>query len=415
MAGAVRRAGVHSLDEQYERHRGVVMGMLGKRFPRFDEDERLAIYHDAWIRVLAKRERGEEIESLRAYLLATCAAEALHAVSRSKAPTPVGPQEPLFTTLADEGTPVDEQVVIRDQARMARDLLESLDSRQRDVLKLRWDLQLRGSEVRAALGLSRRQYQRLVEEGAVEIAKRVEELEDGTWSRRQRSLLTACLVQVTTGGEGRRGIASNRQRREAQRLLESDPHFAALFNEIRGSLNRAAALLPLPVLLGSSDALAASQALETVTGLRDRAMDLLDAARQQATSIYIRAADPTLLSSPRPGTVVATLAGCVAVGGGAFGAYDAVSKPPPASTPVRTAEQAEPIATTPLPSAGGVETIRRAAAARSTPSRRPVVVPEVPEDDVTAVPPVPPPTSPPAPPPAPQPTPSGDTEFGFEN
>ena len=413
MAGAVNRSRGVSVEREYERHRPAVLGMLAKRFPRFDEDERLAIYHDAWARVLAKRERGEEIESLRAYLLATCHAEAMNVVSKCKVPTPVAPEEPLFSSLADHRPPVEEQVVAKDQARLARDLIDSLDQRQRDVLKLRWDLQLDGSEIRAALGLSRRQYQRLAEEGASEIAKRVEELRDGTWSRRQRSLLTACLVNVAAEGKSRRGIASERQRREAQRLLETDPHFAALYAEVRGALNRAAALLPLPVLAGGADASAAAPAAEVLADLRDRAVDGIAAAKHQATSLYVRAADPTLLSGPRPGTVAATLAASIAVGGGAFGAYDAVSKPAPESAPVRATRPelpVRPIAIAPLPTAASAARIRRAA---TRPRSQDV-------DSTSATPITPPPSPAATTPPAPQPIqppqpPPNPTEFGFEN
>jgi RNA polymerase sigma factor (sigma-70 family) len=216
----MRGAGGDSPEGEYERYRRAVLGMLAKRFPRLDDDERLAIYHDAWTRVYVKRERGEPIGALRAYLLATAGAEALHAVSRGRTPTPVGPDDPRLEALADDAPLPDEQVVTRDQARIARGLLDTLDERQRDVLKLRWDLQLSAAEVRAALGLTERQYRRLAEEGAVALASRVEELQSGQWSRRTRSLLVACLVEVTGDGKRRVGIASRRQREEAQRLLE---------------------------------------------------------------------------------------------------------------------------------------------------------------------------------------------------
>src|SRR5690606_12096252 len=121
----MRGAGGDPRERDYERYRAVVLKMLAKRFPRLDEDERLAIYHDAWARVLAKRERGEAILSLRAYLLATAAGEALHMLSRQKAPTPLGPDDPHLTVLTDDAPPVDEQVVMRDQARIARGLLDA--------------------------------------------------------------------------------------------------------------------------------------------------------------------------------------------------------------------------------------------------------------------------------------------------
>ncbi|HYI81564.1 MAG TPA: sigma-70 family RNA polymerase sigma factor [Thermoleophilaceae bacterium] len=394
-----------SSEGEYARHRTAVLGLLAKRFPRLDADERLAIYHDAWARVLVKRERGEKIESLRAYLLATAGAEALHVVSRGKIPTPVGPDDPRLAGLSDDGPPLDEQVVTRDQARIARSLLDTLDERQRDVLKLRWDLQLSGSEVRAALGLSMRQYRRLAEEGATALAERVEELENGQWSRRTRSLLVACLVEVTQDGQRRIGIASRRQREEAQRLLDSDPHVAALYAEVRRSARGATALLPLPVLAIDSVGSPLARAAEFAADVRDQLFSALETTKQHATSLYIRAADPTLLTSgPRPGTAVVAVAGALAVGGGAYGAYDAVSAAPEPRPAAATTPRAFPTPTSKPPTNP-----------RSSPSKvstRPA--PKIPTPSQPPVP-SPPPQVQPTPTP-PQPTnPTQPTEFGFED
>jgi RNA polymerase sigma factor (sigma-70 family) len=401
----MRALGGDSPEGEYERHRAAVLGLLAKRFPRLDADERLAVYHDAWARVLSKRRRGEKIESLRAYLLATAGAEALHVLSRGKIPTPVGPDDPRLASLSDDGPPLDEQVVTRDQARIARSLLDTLDERQRDVLKLRWDLQLSGAEVRAALGLSMRQYRRLAEEGATALAERVEELESGQWSRRTRSLLVACLVEVTRDGERRVGIASRRQREEAQRMLESDPHVAALYAEVRRSVRGAAALLPLPVFALSPSGSPLTRVAELASDARDQLSSTFETARQQATSLYIRAADPTLLTSgPRPSTAVVAVVGALAVGGGAYGTYDAVSAKP--QRPTTTSQAAIPtptVASTPNPKP-------------TRPSKRPTSPKpknHIPPQQLTPAA-TPQPTQPTPTPPQPT-TPSQPTEFGFED
>jgi len=405
----MRGVGGDSPEGEYERHRAAVMALLAKRFPRLDVDERLAIYHDAWARVLVKRERGEKIESLRAYLLATAGAEALHVLSRGKIPTPVGPDDPRLTGLSDDRPPIDEQVVTRDQARIARSLLDTLDERQRDVLKLRWDLQLSSSEVRAALGLSMRQYRRLAEEGASALAERVEELESGQWSRRTRSLLVACLVEVTRDGERRVGIASRRQREEAQRLLESDPHVAALYADVRRSVRGAAVLLPLPVFVVDPGSSTSTHLMELASDARDQLSNGFETARQQATSLYIRAADPTLLTSgPRPSTAVVAVAGALAMGGGAYGAYDAVSasEPPRSVATPQTAIPTPPIEppATPAPIPKPSKPPARPKPKKSSTPQPPIPTPP------------PEPTQPIPPQPQPQPTnPAQPTEFGFED
>lgn len=405
----MRRVGGESPAGEYERYRGPVLGMLAKRFPRLAQDDRLAIYQDTWVRVLAKRQRGERIESLRAYLLATAGAEALHLVSRARIPSPIGPDDPRLAGLSDDAPPLDEQVVTRDQARIARNLLDTLDERQRNVLKLRWDLQLSGAEVRAALGLSERQYRRLAEEGAVAIAERVEELQSGQWSRRTRSLLVACLVEVTQDGQRRVGIASRRQREEAKRLLESDPHVAALYAEVRRSIRGAAALLPLPALAADSDSALAGRILEQAIELRDQITDAVGTAKQHATSLYLRAADPQLLAGgPRPGTAAVAIAGVIAVGGGAYGAHQAASTPniTPAAA-VTTPPLAAPPAAL-LPTSAPKLTA-------STPKPGPAAQPSSAQPDVPAQAPTPPPSVPAAaPPPSPTQSPQ-PSEFGFED
>jgi RNA polymerase sigma factor (sigma-70 family) len=402
------RVGGDSPGREYERYRRPVLGMLAKRFPRLAEDDRQAIYQDAWVRVLAKRRRGEKIESLRAYLLATAGAEALHLVSRARIPSPIGPDDPRVAGLSDDAPPLDEQVVTQDQARIARNLLDTLDERQRDVLKLRWDLQLSGSEIRAALDLSERQYRRLAEEGATAVAERVAEFQNGQWSRRTRSLLVACLVEVTHDGQTRVGIASRRQREEAKRLLESDPHVAALFAEVRRSIRGAAALLPLPVLAGL-DGGPAARLLEQATEVRDQLADTVGAAKQHATSLYLRAADPQLLAGgPRPGTAIVAVAGVLAVGGGAYGAHQVTSAP--TATPAAAATP-RPLVALPaehLPTS--VPKLQVPAPKRARPAAKPAPAQPTPPSQTTAQ------ASAPTPSPQPPATQSAQPrEFGFED
>ena len=299
-------------------------------------------------------------------------------------------------------------MVTRDQARIASNLLDTLDRRQRDVLKLRWHLQLSGAEVRAALGLTERQYRRLAEEGATALAERVEELESGQWSRRTRSLLVACLVEVTQDGKRRVGIASGRQREEAQRLLESDPHVAALYAEVRRSIRRVSALLPLPVFVATPATTPLSQLGELVADLRSHLADALGSAKHQVTALYVRAADPSLVAgAPRPGAAAVAVTGVLALGGAAYGTHEvtSASKPPPQTIP---SERIPSPASTPQ---ADVPKSPRATK-RPTPPRpnRPTPAPPV---AATAPSPTPAPIEAR---PNPKPSqPSQPTEFGFED
>lgn len=307
-------------DDEYAQNRDAVLGMLAKRFPRFGPDQRLELYHEAWVRALRKRERGERVESLRAYLVQTAAFEAMHLVSYDRRPTPLDPSHPSIDSLVDGALPLAEQVEIDDQVRICRELIDGLEPRRRALFKLRWDLGMSPSEIRSALGMTQRQYKRLAKESMEAIAERVTELDDGSWSRRQRSLIAACLS----------GIASDSQRAEAQRRVRRDPHVAALCRELNAALERVAVALPLPAItelppiegrLGAA-----------VDGVRAAAGELATGAKHQATSLYVRGADAAPLAGARPGTVAAALTGCLALSGGATycaieGLPDAVRSP----------------------------------------------------------------------------------------
>lgn len=421
----------------YQDHVAVVLKMLRRRFPNLAEDQRLELYHDAWERMLRRQRDGHLIRSPREYLLDAAYHLGLDSLKR-RWTTPVAPDSRLLADLHDERESTEDAVVIRDEARLARELIETLEPRQRDLFKLRWDLQLDASEVRDALGLTRRQYLRLAEEGAEAIAERVAELHDGTWSARQRSLLMASLVRVTVDGD-QRPFASAARRAEAQRLLASDPHVAALFVEVERVVGRAAALLPLPAFAGDRSGTVA-RIVDAAGAARAQLGDWAATGKQHATSTYVRASgDPTPLAGARPGTAVAAIAGCLAVGGTTYCAVEGVpeslrgplgieqreeapTRQPADPRRVRQADlPVEPVAPqTPLPPPAPTPQTEPA----PPPPPQPAPVP-APASEPAAPPPAPAeqnfgieqssptPTSQPAPAPAPTPA-SGGGEFGFE-
>jgi RNA polymerase sigma factor (sigma-70 family) len=360
-------------DGEYEEHREVVLAVLAKRFPRFAPDERLEMYHEAWAWALKKRERGEQIDNLKAYLIQSAGYEAMRIATDKRLPEPRDPED--LVSIPDDRRGPDERVLIEDQVRICREVIEGLGERHRDVVKLRYDVQMAPPDIRAALGLSERQYKRLAKESSEALEQRVLELNDGTWSRRQRSLLVACL----------RGIASDGQRAEAQRRLDRDPHVAALYRELNESIGRAAALLPLPAIAdaGSGGRLAA--ALEST---RDALAGLVTGTKQQATSVYVRAADTTPLAGARPGAVAAAVTGCIAFGGGTAtyctveGIPDAIRAPLGIEQPVQEervetpAEAVETVQFAPsLADEGGADTAATSSDPAPKPKPEPTPVP----------------------------------------
>jgi hypothetical protein len=117
------------------------------------------------------------------------------------------------------------------------------------VLKLRFDRHLTAREIQAKLGISEKRLEAIVTEAYKKIAAQLVVGDDGetVWTRRQRSLLLACEL----------GIASSRQRRRAQVMVDRDPHCRAMLRAMRSSLDDVAAVLPMPVLVEEQERLGA--------------------------------------------------------------------------------------------------------------------------------------------------------------
>jgi RNA polymerase sigma factor (sigma-70 family) len=127
------------------------------------------------------------------------------------------------------------------------------------------------------------------------------------------------------------GLASARERRQAQLHLAGCPTCGAMFERLDCWREKVAAFLPVPiaeqahpggverVIHGAADALAnvKQRASDGVTAARDQIADGTAHAKQHATATYYRAVDPTPLAGVRPGAAAAALASCLAIGGGA--------------------------------------------------------------------------------------------------
>jgi RNA polymerase sigma factor (sigma-70 family) len=308
----------YSAAGEYVRYRTKVLAMLERRFPRFDPDERLELYHVAWTAVLEKRRRGDgdEIENLEAYLMGGADKLAFKRIMSADARRRVSfdPLESELSGVAADAPTPEDSAVSQDEARCVRSVIEELDPAEQAVIKLRFDVGLDPDEIRARLRLSQRQYRRLIERGSRKIVARVAALEQGERSRRQLSLLRACLI----------GIASDRQVAEARALLASDPKARALLRAMRRTTQSAAAGMPLP-LIGAVDGTASpGRAAELLFAVREHLGDLAGPAKQQSATLYVRASDPTPLAAARPGAVAAAVAGCIAVGGGTYCAVEGI-------------------------------------------------------------------------------------------
>jgi DNA-directed RNA polymerase specialized sigma24 family protein len=212
--------------------------MLGAQFPRLTDPEE--IYQDAWAELLELERSAERVRHPRALLKTIAWRRAADVVKQRRRVVAVDPGGLVLENTVDARAQPDEEAQRHLDGEALRLVVESLDEREAAANKLKFDCQLSAKEVQDVLGVGEKLLELVVSTAYRKIAEQLEVGEDGTttWTRRQRSLLLACEL----------GIASSRQRRRAQRMLDHDPAFRGLLRAMRRGLDDVAAVLPVPVI-----------------------------------------------------------------------------------------------------------------------------------------------------------------------
>lgn len=379
------------LAREYGEHRDAVLAMLGAQFPDLRDPEE--IYHDAWVELLELEDRGERVRHRRALLKTIAWRCAARTAKKRRRVVAVDPDGLVLANVADDRTPPDEQAQRRLDGEALRLVVESLGGREAAALKLRFDCQLSAKEVQAVLGIGAKRLEVVVGRAYRRIAVQLEVDGDGgtVWTRRQRSLLLACEL----------GIASARQRRRAQHMLERDPACRAMLLAMRRGLDDVVAVLPVPVLIDEQDRLgrlarAIGRLDEWLAGARHVAERI--AGRGVADGGVVEQAGLGGASVGLTALAVKAAAVCVLVGGATVVCLDGSSglteRPAQAvAPPTRTARIVEPprdhVTVVRTATKKKTTTTRSASTRRARPS-----------------------SSSPKSQPAPSPVPKGTTEFG---
>jgi RNA polymerase sigma factor (sigma-70 family) len=296
-----------AIERDYAEHRAAVLGMLGADFPRLRDPEE--IYHEAWAELLTIERRGEVVQHRRALLKKIAWRRAADATKRRR-PDALDPSSPALVAATDDQALPEEQAQLRLDGDALRLVVESLDEQQAAVLKLRFDQHLSAREVQDQLGIGEKRLEAIItaayKKTAAQLA--IDETGESRWTRRQRSLLLACEL----------GIASSRQRRRAQTMVDRDPACRAMLHAMRTNLGDVAAVLPMPVLAEEHDRLRA------IAGATSRLDELWASTRQLTDRITGRGLSNTGLveqagvggAGVGAGAVTAkVVALCLAVGG----------------------------------------------------------------------------------------------------
>src|SRR3954471_4604335 len=379
------------LEQEYLAHRPMVLAMLRAEWGGLREDHE-ELYQEAWTEALELRARGTAIRNIPA-LLRTIAWRRARDRLRDRIPEAVDPTSSLLAGLADPAPTPAEQMQVQLDAATVRDVIDALEPRQAAALKLRFDLHLDSTEIQQRLGLTPKTLERVVTDAYRRIEAHLRPTSDGhtAWTRRQRSLLLACAM----------GLASDRQRARAQRLLDRDPACRAMFREMRSTLEQLGVALPMPVV-------AADERRQLLGPVRERFADGLVTLKEHGTALASRVTGHGRsveslgagTAGGVGGTAVKVALACLTAAGGAAVCIEQGVFTTPTSGPTPRPHRVEHAARTPpriRPVAATVTPLSQANANRRATATRPKA---------------PPPPSPTASSSPPSPAPPGSTEFG---
>jgi RNA polymerase sigma factor (sigma-70 family) len=362
------RSEAHPRALHYDTNREYVLGTLRRRCPWLDDGDREGMFHEAFLVLLDKEERGVldvgemAPHQIRAYLTQTALNKALDEGKRA------GRQRSV--ELKEDGAYPDERSAVAeervdDQADRARvrEIIDELPNRQQAIVKLRFFLQRTPAEIQDFLDITERSYRRDLERAMRTIAKGFELLQAGEYCESRRSLILAFVA----------GIAGPNRMAAAKQHLATCRACAAWAANLRTAGEQVAVAVPMPAVLGATSVVGDGP----LAGVLDRVSGMIESVKHQATSLVVRGDTAAqYAASVRPGGVAAAVVGCLAVTSGA--SYCAIEGLP-FQTPLTRHEKKEPpkpkqaatpaAARTALPRDPGASTASTATSAPSTTTR----------------------------------------------
>jgi len=236
---AISPADPFDVDTEYLRHRDGVLELLRHKYPQLRDHE--DAYQEAWFDTVKFRERGGTIDNLPGLLRDRAMQRACDLATKKGArELPVADDARVFAVRRDPRPGPDELVEWSVDAGVVQRVVEELGAREAAIIKLKFALGMTVPQIAAALGTSPKRVEKITTRiyKAVLAELTADESGETPLSRRQRSLLLVCL----------NGHASTAQRERARRYLADDPNCRAMLAQMRATIDRVAAVLPLPVL-----------------------------------------------------------------------------------------------------------------------------------------------------------------------
>ncbi len=297
----------------YEEHRDYVLGVLARRCGWLDPSDREALFHDSYAVFLQKqRDRQLDVDAMRppqvrAYLTQTALNKAMDEGKRAGRRRSVSlDDEVLGIEPLDPRRHLDEELAARFDDARVREIVAELPQRQQVVIKLRFLFGRSPEEIQRYLGVTERVYRRELERASRRIIERYQLVREGAYCESQRSLI---LAYVT-------GVAGPNRRAKAREHLNSCPACRCWAAEVRTSMERVAAFVPVPAIGAPLVHGPLPRSAFAVRHLGERAAEVLAGAKGRLAPGLLRVnpSNVAALSAVRPATTVALVVGCLATG-----------------------------------------------------------------------------------------------------
>lgn len=212
---------------------------------------------------------------------------------------------------AEDADPAEEMIASEDDGELAKLVEEvnaSLPDRRREVLAL-YGAGYKRPEIAERLGLREWVVKRDLVEIMNEARAAVARLAGGGCQHGEPLVLRSVC-----------GLATSAEESQAREHLAHCGRCEVFCERLIAWRDKAGAVLPVPAAEGASPGLverALHKSSDALCSLKQHIITGGAQAKQQAAASSYRAVDPTPLAAARPGTAVAVIASCVAIGGGA--------------------------------------------------------------------------------------------------
>jgi RNA polymerase sigma factor (sigma-70 family) len=302
--------------EDYGRDRGrgrALRAQLAERFPDRSEDEVEEAVQSACQSFLDDAPGITDPGRAYAWLRTVAYRAMLHQLDAQRRVTPADPTEAVIGTAAaaDPG-PVEELIALEEDSELGllvEEVASSLSDQRRQVFTL-WAAGRRRPEIAAELGMSERAVKKALER-IMRDAREVLASRAGGGCEEGESLVMRLAC----------GLAEAREAARARAHLHECGRCTAFSEQLDGWREKAAVVLPPVAAEVTNPGLVERTVGRVGDAIGSARRHLLDGGahvKQQATIAGVtRSTDPTPMIGARPGAVVAMVAGCLAIGGGA--------------------------------------------------------------------------------------------------